>query len=70
MIQSAIMILGGLSIWLIARKSKWGYVLGLASEPFWIITAINNKQWGILVLCVWYAYAYGLGLKNHWKGGE
>jgi hypothetical protein len=54
---------------MMGRKEKWmrwGYVLGLVSEPFWIWTAYEKNQWGILALTVWYTYAYGQGIYNYW----
>ncbi|MBI2592440.1 hypothetical protein HYW36_03110 [Candidatus Saccharibacteria bacterium] len=45
--QIGIATLGVLSILLVAKKNKWGFVVGFASQPFWYITAYINKQWGI-----------------------
>ena len=45
--QAAIFILGTGSIILVAKKNKWGFVLGLLAQPFWFITAIVNHQGGI-----------------------
>ena len=44
--QVAIVFLGAGAIILVAKKNKWGFVLGLASQPFWYITAFINEQWG------------------------
>jgi hypothetical protein len=68
MSQLMIALLGGSAIWLISRReawSRWGYVLGLASQPFWFYSSIRAKQWGILALACWYTYAWGQGIKNH-----
>ena len=48
--QVGITLFGVTSIMLVAKKNKWGFVLGLLSEPFWFITSIANKQWGIFAL--------------------
>jgi hypothetical protein len=37
-------ILRIITIFLIARKNKWGFVVGLASQPFWFITTIYHQQ--------------------------
>ena len=60
--QIGITILGVSAIILVAKKNKWGFVLGLASQPFWIITSYINKQWGVLLLSVVYvgSWAYGV----------
>lgn len=60
--QMGITIFGVSAIILVARKNKWGFVLGLASQPFWLITSYINKQWGVLLLSVVYvgSWAYGV----------
>lgn len=62
-------ILGPLSIWFLIHKQRWmrwGYIFGLASEPFWFMTAWNNRQWGVLVLVVIYTYCFTRGIWNYW----
>ncbi len=64
------MILGVLSIWLIGGKGKfikWGYIAGLASEPFWAALAVRNGDWGVMILVVLYSVCFVRGLKNHWR---
>ena len=66
-----IAVLGGLAIWLLSLESnswrRWGYLVGLISEPFWLYTALQYKQWGIVLLCIWYAGCYANGIRNNWK---
>jgi hypothetical protein len=67
--QICIVLFGCSSIWLIGRKEKWkrwGYIIGIFSQPFWIITTIHNKQWGVLLLSIWYSYAWIQGIYNYW----
>lgn len=47
--QFAIPILGVSAIALVGRKNKWGFVLGIASMPFWFLTSIINHQWGVFI---------------------
>lgn len=42
--QFGIATLGALAILLVARKNKWGVVLGLLFQPFWLVTAFLNHQ--------------------------
>jgi len=60
--QIGISIFGVLAIILVSRKNKWGFVCGLASQPFWYITAYLNHQWGIMFLNVIYtgSWIYGI----------
>lgn len=60
--QVGLTILSVAAIILVARKNKWGFVVGLASEPFWFATSYINKQWGVFLLSIVYSgtWAYGI----------
>lgn len=60
--QLGVGILGSSAVILIAKKNKWGFVVGLLSEPFWFITAFLNQQWGVFFLSIIYAciWIYGI----------
>lgn len=45
---------------------KYACIFGMAGQPFWIYSAIENSQWGILALCFFYAYSWGVGINNNW----
>ena len=45
--QVAILIFVAGAIILLAKKSKWGFVVGLLSQPFWYITSFVHQQWGV-----------------------
>ena len=65
--QIGIMIFGCSAIWLVGRREdwrKWGYALGLCSQPFWFYTAYTHAQWGILILSLWYTYSWAQGAYN------
>lgn len=65
-----IMFLGGMAVFCVSRKDrfkKYGYIFGLCSQPFWVYTSIQNKQWGILILTFWYSYNWYKGIKNYWR---
>ena len=68
--QTAILILSCVAIWLLAKKrdsvSRWGYVVGLASEPFWLYASYKAEQWGVFLVCLWWAWCYLKGIWNHW----
>ena len=53
--QIAIALFGLSSIFLIAKKNKWGFVLALIAQPFWFITTYIHEQWGIFAL----SFVYG-----------
>lgn len=60
--QIGITIFGLSAIILVARKNKWGFVFGLASQPFWLITSYVNRQWGVLFVSVIYTFTWGYGI--------
>lgn len=67
--QIGIMIFGASAIWFVGRKEnwrRWGYILGLCSQPFWVWTAYQNEQWGILLMTFFYAYSWAQGVWNFW----
>lgn len=45
---------------------KYASVFGLIGQPFWFYSAFVAEQWGIFILCFFYAYAWGLGFYNDW----
>ena len=69
-VQIAIVLFGGSAIWLVGRKekwSKWGYIMGLCSQPFWFYTTLKNKQIGAFILSIWYTYCWIQGVHNYWR---
>jgi len=53
---------GVAAIILVARKNRWGFVLGLMSQPFFFITSYVNQQWGLFLLSIIYtgSWVYGI----------
>ena len=45
---------------------KWACIFGLCGQPFWFYAAWKAEQWGILLLCFFYAWSWYRGLKTHW----
>jgi hypothetical protein len=70
-IQACILILGGAAIWMVGRRDlrvrRWGYVVGLISQPFWIYAAYQAGQWGVATLSMFYCYAWLDGIIEHWR---
>ncbi len=62
--QIGIAVFGIIAIILVARKNKWGFVFGLMSQPFWLISSFINKQWGIFILSIVYAGTWAYGFYN------
>jgi len=60
--QIGIAIFGISAVILVAKKNKWGFVLGLLSQPFWLITSFINKQWGVFILSIIYVGSWAFGV--------
>lgn len=72
--QVFIVVFGATGVFLVSTKKRktkrWGFLLGLLNQPFWWITTIRHKQWGILILCIWHTFSWANGLRNHWRGDK
>jgi hypothetical protein len=68
LIQTAILVITGSVAFLIGSKKpvvrKIGFAFGVIGQPFWFWSAWDNTQWGIMILCGWYAFCYGRGFVN------
>ena len=65
--QFFIMIFGCSAIWLVSRKEdyrKWGYLIGLISQPFWFYSSYKAEQYGIFFLSLFYTYSWTQGVYN------
>lgn len=68
MIQAAILILSAAAMWLVSGRSqhaRFGWALGLASQPFWLYATFEAGQWGMFALAVFYSFAWANGLWNY-----
>jgi len=68
--QIGIAIFGVSAIILVSKKNKWGFVLGLLSQPFFFITTFINKQWGIFFLAIVYTGSWILGIYEWFFKGK
>jgi hypothetical protein len=67
--QIAIMVFGSLAIYLVSRTDKyqrWGYIMGLLGQPFWMYVTYTSEQWGILIMSIVYTYSWCNGIWNYW----
>ncbi len=60
--QIGLTIMSVSAIILVAKKNKWGFVVGLISQPFWFITAIMNHQVGVFITSVIFTFSWILGI--------
>ena len=51
------------------EKRKWGFVILLCTQPFWVITAVRNDQWAVLLITGVYVVNAIRGIRSHFFGG-
>ena len=57
------------ALWLVARQDHWrryGFPIGLASQPFWLWATWNAGDWGMLTVAVFTTWTWGYGVWTHW----
>jgi hypothetical protein len=59
--QSAI-FMGPVGAILLGSGSRWGFVVGLATQPFWFYTSLRHRRWGIFIASMFYASGWVLGI--------
>jgi hypothetical protein len=62
-------VLGITGIFLVGRKTIWGWLVLCANEILWVTYAIVTKQYGFIAMAIAYVLVY---LKSylHWKREE
>ena len=68
--QVGLLLFGAAAIYLVGLDSsnpyqKWGYVVGLLSQPFWLLSSYKSRQTGIFCLSIFYTYAWIAGIINN-----
>ena len=66
--QVWIIVFGCSAIWFVGAREpyrRWGYVLGLISQPAWLYASVVSEQWGVFLVSVIYLAAWIRGcVKN------
>lgn len=68
LVQSVIVLTSLGSAWFLGLndpRRRWGFVISLIGQPFWIWTAIQHRQWGVLFGAFWFAYCGIRGVRSH-----
>jgi len=71
LIQSTIGLSGVVALLLTIAGKKWGCIIGMAGQPFWIWMSLEKKLWGVFVVSIAYllVFAYGF-VKNYTEDGR
>lgn len=63
--QTAIFVLSATAAIMVASTGKWhrwGFVVGMVSQPFWLYATWTAEQYGIFALAIYYTFAWALGI--------
>lgn len=64
-LQAVIALTGAAAVWLITREapwSRWGFVVGLIGQPFWLVSTAASGQWGMFALSLLYLWIWADGV--------
>lgn len=67
-LQTGIAVLTFAALWLLtsgAEYARWGHVVGLVSQPFYIAAAWRGRQWGMFVVAIALCGLWLRGITNH-----
>lgn len=70
--QVGIVGLGVTAVGLSQSKTyaRYACLFGMASQPFWIYSAVSAAQWGVLVATLFYTAAWASGIWKFWLAPE
>lgn len=66
-LQLAIAVLTLAALWLLTSSgpdTRWGHVVGLASQPFYIAASWRARQWGLFLVAVLMCGLWARGIVN------
>jgi len=69
MIQLIIVLSGAITIAFLSTKQiqirRWGFIIGLLFQPFWLYANYTAQQWGMFILSIWYLICFIEGIHTH-----
>jgi hypothetical protein len=71
-LQSLLLIVGVVSFLMISKqdnKSIYGYYIGIASQPLWLVTSWMTGNWAVVCMVPFYIWGHIQGIKNFKKLG-
>lgn len=69
-LQILLFLFSASAIWLLSSdqpwSDRWGFLVGLAGQPFWIAETYAAEQYAMLTLSLFYTLAWAKGVRKHW----
>ena len=68
-VQLMIIVCSCGSIFLFSSKRhfKYGFIVGLIGQPFWIYTTLRAELWGMFVVTLWFTFSHLRGIRNNFR---
>ncbi len=60
----ALTLVGAFGLYLISRRSVWGWVVGIAVQVPWVVYAVASRQWGFIASAVLFGAVNVNGLRR------
>lgn len=71
LLQAGVLVFTVAALWLIGkpgRLARWGYLAGLAGQPFYLTASWRADQWGMFLAAVIVTGLWWRGAVNHFGG--
>jgi hypothetical protein len=69
-LQAAILVVSLTAITMVSSTGplhRWGFVVGLLSQPLWLLATWRARQWGMFVLAIFYVGVWTQGILNRFQ---
>lgn len=70
MVQFLIAVLTIPALFLVAQrnpnKQRWGFLIGLIGQPFWLWSTFSSDAYGMFVVSVFCTWSWLVGVWNFW----
>lgn len=67
--QALIALTSLAAMWMVTRGeswSKWGFVVGLAGQPFWLYSTFVSAQFGMFIVSALYTWFWAQSIWEEW----
>lgn len=61
---------GLLGMWVVGKKQRWGWVLGMSTQSLWAFYAVGTGQYGFLIGTVSYFLIYAANFLRWTRDGD
>ena len=55
-----------MGVWAIGNKCRWGFLLGVLGEMFWIVYSYHMHSWELGLMSAVFVFVY---FRNYWRWG-